>query len=162
MNARDISTAEPFRPRPVRFIELWHEHGWRFKAYTISRGGAVVGDELLGAARGIVRTLVAESATAAATHHYGVGFVGVHQGRGGNVVFVDWWCDENELRHHVFSSGPASPGTLRYETPAGLAGCVWDIGLVHFERQAWVRTALRAPGPAALDDYLAVRAEGDL
>jgi hypothetical protein len=35
---------------------------------------------------------------------YGVGFLGIHDGRGAGLVFVDWWENENDLQHHVFLS----------------------------------------------------------
>jgi hypothetical protein len=32
----------------------------------------------------------------------GVGFLGVHGGRGADFVCIDWWAEENESHHHVY------------------------------------------------------------
>jgi hypothetical protein len=42
--------------------------------------------------------------TIAATPSYHLGFLGVHDGRTSNFVFLDYWAEENELHHHVFVS----------------------------------------------------------
>jgi len=43
---------------------------------------------------------------------YGVGFVGVHDGRAGNFIFLDWWEQENELHHHVSFSSQEQPTAI--------------------------------------------------
>ena len=75
--------------------------------------------------------------------HYSVGFLGIHDGRTANFVFVDWWADENELHHHVYVSPTSEPDNLTYATPTGLIACVWDLRVMAFERQAWLDAVLR-------------------
>ncbi|HSJ10313.1 MAG TPA: hypothetical protein VK928_10375, partial [Longimicrobiales bacterium] len=78
---------------------------------------------------------------------YGVGFMGVHEGRGSNLIFVDWWARENELRHHAWVSPEGEFRQFDYVTPTGLAACVWDLAVIGFERQAWIDTALVTSHP---------------
>jgi hypothetical protein len=120
------------------------------KAYSIASGQEIARPELIAAARQITEKRL-ESAND--TIHYGVGFVGIHDGKTANFVFVDWWADENELHHHLYISPPARPADLRYQTPAGPLACVWDLALIAFEREAWINTALKLPSPE-LDRYL--------
>lgn len=40
---------------------------------------------------------------------YGVGFLGVHDGRGADFVFIDWWAEENELHHHLYMASHNQP-----------------------------------------------------
>jgi len=154
-----IALQERYRPRPVRFIELWDEGGWRLKVYGIAYDRQLPRPELVAAAKRVARERLAQSAEA--LHHYGVGFLGVHDGRGGNFIFLGIWADENELYQHVYASPKDQPGALSYVT-TGLTACVWDLWVMGFERQAWVDSVLDNPGGANLDAYLHVRLNADV
>ena len=93
---------------------------------------------------------------------YGVGFVGVHEGRGANFVFVDWWADENELHHHVYISASDDAEGLEHATPSGLIACVWDLRVIGFERDCWVDMILANPKGPDLEGYLARRLNEDV
>ena len=101
------------------------------------------------------------SAKAIKSRHYEVGFLGIHDGRTSNFVFVDWWADENELHHHVFISPPDKPAELLDMTATGPTACVWDLRGIGFERDAWVSTVLRNAGGPDIDAYLAQRLNED-
>ncbi|MGA8261148.1 MAG: hypothetical protein WB783_13120 [Arenicellales bacterium] len=153
-----MQLSEPYRTRPIRFLDLWTLGNWRMKAYGIVYGRGQPAEELVHAAR---RTAVERlETTAARTNHYGVGFVGIHQGKTGNFVFVDWWADENELHHHVYVSPLERATDLEYMTPTGLAACAWDLFLIGHERDAWVSNVL-ASGAPDLDGYLQARLDAD-
>ena len=107
---------------------------------------------LVDAARQVTSERLKESASR--TNHYGVGFVGIHEGKTGNFVFVDWWADENELHHHVYVSPSANPSKLEYKTPTGLAACAWDLFLISHERDAWVNYVLKQSESPDLEGYL--------
>lgn len=89
-------------PRPVRCIEVWAVEGWRIKVYGIAYRGDHPRAELINAAKSQATSSLPQPAYG--DGRYGVGFLGVHDGRGANVVFVDWWADENELHHQLFLS----------------------------------------------------------
>lgn len=91
----------------------------------------------------------------AGQNHYGVGFVGIHDGRGAIFVFIDFWADENELRHHVYVAPKNQPAQLEYKTPSGLIACVWDLTVIGFERQTWIEYVLANSNGPDLDAYLA-------
>jgi hypothetical protein len=152
---------ELYRPRSVRFLELWQYARWRLKLYAIARDGVEPDAALIDSAKTLAPLHLPPAFATRGGINYGVGFVGVHRGHRSNVIFVDWWAEENELRHHVYASDARSPTDLTYVTPDGFCACVWDLALIAFERDAWVDTVLREPGPAALDNYLARRASGE-
>ncbi|ADE14416.1 isochorismatase family hydrolase [Nitrosococcus halophilus Nc 4] len=133
--------AEAYKTRPIRFLGLWEISGWKLKAYGISYANQIPGQQLIDAAHRVTGERL--SASAAKTHHYGVGFVGIHEGKTGNFVFVDWWADENELHHHVYLSPSEQPAALEYMTPTGLTACAWDLFLISHERDAWVNHVLK-------------------
>ncbi|MGH0029308.1 MAG: isochorismatase [Myxococcota bacterium] len=152
--------SESYRARPIRFLGLWEIDGWRLKAYGITYAGERPDRVLVEAARRVAAERLAESG--GKTRHYGVGFAGIHQGKTGNFVFVDWWADENELHHHVYVSASETPEELRYMTPSGLAACTWDLHLIGHERDAWVRHVLRKSDAPDLDAYLEERLNADV
>jgi len=117
---------ERYRRRPIRFIEVWEEADWRIKVYSITVVGGSLRPELLAAAKEAARRWLRQP-LAPGRRHYGVGFMGVHEGPGANFVFLDWWADDNELYHQVYLSPADDPQHLQYVTPTGLASTVWDL-----------------------------------
>jgi hypothetical protein len=146
---------EIYRPRPIRFLELWADAGWRMKVYGIAYRRSRPRPELVALAKDLALRRLPE--LAARTTHYGVGFLGVHDGRDASFLFLDFWTDENELRHHVYVSPTVCPEQVQYVTPTGLAACVWDLRVLCFERQAWIDTVLANPAGPDLEQYLARR-----
>jgi len=145
---------DPYAARMIRFLEVWEEGGWRLKVYGITyRDGPRA--ELVETGRGLARECL--PVPAAAASRYGVGFMGVHEGRDANLVFVSWWSHENELRQRVFTASLDRPLEFEDVTPSGLAGCVWDLAVVAFERRAWISSMLLDPGSPGLDAYLSSR-----
>lgn len=153
------NTLEPYKRRPIRPMGLWSVRQWRLKTYGIAYGRDAPKQRLVDAAGEVVEDRLVSDAER--TNHYGLGFVGVHEGNNGNFVFLDWWADENELHHHVYVSPKDDPASLVYKTPTGLAACAWDLRVVCFERQAWVEHVLmRAPDPD-FPSYLAEKLNED-
>jgi len=150
---------KPYRTRQIRFLDLWTIGSFRIKAYTISYRNEAVDPALIAAARATAQQRLEQSA--GASNHYKVGFVGIHEGRDGNFVFVDWWADENELHHHVYVSAAATPDRLEYRTPTGLNACAWDLRLIGHERDQWVEAVLKSYPEPDVDAYLEARLETD-
>ena len=147
-----IAISERYRARKINCLELWRFERWRLKVYTVSHSGAAPRPELVSAAKRAALDVLVN----APYGHYGVGFIGVHAGKTGNFVYVDWWADENELHHRVFVSTHERPMDLQDGTATGVTGSVWDLAVQHFERTAWIETVLSREVPD-LDAYLARR-----
>jgi hypothetical protein len=152
-----VELAEPYARRPVSSLGLWRPGEWRIKRYGISYGRPTVRAELAAAAEAAAERVLPSPAVTPT--RYGVGFLGVHDGRGGNFVYVDWWERENELHHHLFFSNADDPGELRAATPDDAVACVWDLAVIGHERDAWVRHVL-VPAVPDLDGYLADTLDG--
>ena len=143
---------EPYKDRSIRFIEYWNIGDWRLKVYGISYKGEYPNQQLIDSSRIIAKNRLEESANL--TNHYNVGFVGIHEGKTGNFVFIDWWADENELHHHVYVSSSENSELFEYLTPAGLTACVWDLLLINHERNAWVAHILESGSTENIKAYL--------
>jgi hypothetical protein len=143
----------PYAPRPIRFLHLHRVDDWRLKLYGIAYGHPTPRAELVSAAEHLaaqhLRTLPAS------LPHYHLGFLGIHDGRTSNFVFLDFWADENELHHHLWVSPTAHPDQFTYVTPTGLSACVWDLALQSFERDAWVKHVLQRSDAPDFEGYLA-------
>jgi hypothetical protein len=155
-----IELSEPYRPRPIRFLEEWRDVGWRLKVYGIAYRWERARAGLVETAKRIARERLPQPAVNAS--RYGVGFVGVHDGRTANFVFVDWWADENELHHHVYSSPSDELESLNDITPTGLSACVWDLRVQAFEREAWIEEALKKTDGGSVERYMARRLNEDV
>lgn len=155
-----VTVQEPYAPRPIRYLETWEEQGWRLKVYGIAYRQTAIRPELAPLARATVFAHLRRVTDDCA--HYGAGFVGIHDGRGAIFIFVDFWADENELHHHVFVAPKDQPERLVYQTPSGLAACVWDLRVLCFERQAWIDAILANPQGPDLDLYLATHLNEDV
>jgi hypothetical protein len=155
-----MTLAEPYATRSVRCLTLLVIDGWRLKVYGIAYRSESPTQALVDAAVAAARKQLPRPAVS--SDRYGVGFVGVHDGRGANFVFVDWWANEDELHHHAWLSSKEEPGRLRATGSDDFTACAWDLAVIGHERAAWVRHVLaRAQGPD-IDAYLADRLSGDI
>ncbi len=148
----------PYESRPICFLELWQPSAWRLKLYGIAYRRVRPNEKLIAAAKRVFEPLLAT----AAKPNYRVGFVGVHEGKTADFVFLDFWADENELHHHVFVSPVGKPDELHCVTGTGLSGCVWDLRLQAFERDAWVANVLQHGAAPDLDGYVAATLNADV
>jgi len=144
---------EPYRARAFRFLGVWDVAGFRLKATAILHQGEAPDTALVAAARERAQAWLTDSPTRQTT--YGVGFLGIHDGRGENQVFLDVWCNENELLHTYWISPKTAPGALARADADHNSVCVWDLALQSHERAAWLRTVLANPDGPDLERYLA-------
>ena len=126
--------------------------GWRLKVYGIAYQGEEPDRELVEAALGAAESVLPRPALNDA--RYGLGFLGIHDGRDSNFVFVSWWENENELQHRVFYSATERPQQLRPATLEEPIACIWDLSVMAHEREAWIRHMLADPAGADADAYL--------
>lgn len=155
-----LSLQEPYKTRPIRFLELWQEAGWRVKVYGIAYQGDRPRPQLVETAKRLARQHLPRPEDQG--NHYGVGFMGVHEGRGAAFVFVDWWANENELHHHVYTGPLDQPDKLDAWKPSDAIACVWDLRVLCFERQAWLDMVLKNRVGPDLEGYLAYRFNQDV
>jgi hypothetical protein len=155
-----IKLAEPYALRSVRSLGVRELDGWRLKLYGIAYRGERPAQALVDAAIAVAQKRLPRPAV---DHdRYGVGFVGVHDGRGANFVFVDWWANEDELDHHAWLSSKKAPGDLRATGSDDFTACAWDLAVIGHERSAWIDHVLARPEGPDVDAYLADQLRGEV
>jgi len=138
---------KPYSPRPIRPAGIARPNAFRIKQYSIHFGDAPFreGDFAAGlrlAFDALPRPALTESRP-------GAGFVIAHQGNGAEYVVLGWWDNENELPLRVFVR-PQTPDGAWRPARGGESVCVWDLEVIWFEREAYVRTVL---GGGTIEDY---------
>jgi hypothetical protein len=155
-----VVLSEGYARRPVRPLPMVEVDGWRLKVHGIAYRGEVPRPELVDAARRVAGETLPRPAVGEG--RYGVGFLGVHDGRDAGFVFVDWWAQENELHHHAFVSPLDRPADLVAVQPGMLTACAWDLAVIAHERDAWVETVLANPAGPDVEAYLARELRADV
>jgi hypothetical protein len=90
---------------------------------------------------------------------HGPGFAVLHQGRDGVYLLAATWYAGHNLTSSTHLVRPGEPAQLE-KLPHDLFACVWELGVYHFEREAWMRTTMFGRGADGFDDYLRARCEG--
>jgi len=144
----------------VRRLRLAELDGWSIKVYGIAYGGEHPDPALVQA--GLQAARGALPSPAVTDRRYGAGFLGAHEGRGSNFVFLDWWADENELHHRVWFSEHDTPGDLPPAGPEDPIACAWDLAVVAHERERWVEHVLARVGGPDVGAYLAAWLHADV
>ena len=81
---------------------------------------------------------------------HGLGFAIVHLACDGDYLLLSQWFNANMLRHRVYQCVVDNRKLANVESLAetGIIACVWELEIMKFERDAWVRTMLSAaPDP---------------
>ncbi|MGD8785566.1 MAG: isochorismatase [Thioalkalispiraceae bacterium] len=147
-----VTLEASYQTRPIRFLGIWEIDEWRMKAYGIAYANSTPQQQLVDAAQQIARHELTQSDMN--MQHYGTGFIGIHEGKTGNFMFISWWANENELYHRVYTSSTDQPGNLVDMTSSGLTACTWDLRVMCFERDAWVESVLKKYPHPDIEAYL--------
>lgn len=155
----DRPSFTPYRPRPLRLIERRQLGDWRMKIYGIALAGRAPRQALVEAT--VVSAAAVLPQPAIAEDRYGIGFAIAHDANGVCFANIYWWQSENKLHQRLYTSPVDDPAAL---TPVvhPAAGCVWELGIIDFERRAWLEDVLANPAGADVERYLGRRLDVDL
>lgn len=145
----------PYQPRPVLFQGVDAHDGWRIKRYAIHLPGETFDAERFRPVLPLALAALPRPATAPGRP--GGAVVITHQGAGVDYLILGWWDRENELPIRVWVRDGAGWRTAQ----GGESVCVWDLGVLWSEREAWVRHGMKTDGPD-LDRWAADIAPGQV
>ncbi|XVV01552.1 hypothetical protein ACQPW3_29725 [Actinosynnema sp. CA-248983] len=153
-----VGVAPDYRHSP-KTVHARPEHdvvvpGGRFKWYDVVRDDEAIADADRALARRTVVAALESGAVPAA-----LGFVVLHLSGGYHFLAVWTWRNENELWQTLYVRGN---GEFRAVVGRGHKPvmCVWEMGPVVHEQQAWVRFLGTARDAGAVEAYLADRMSG--
>jgi hypothetical protein len=146
---------QAYHQRRADFVSEERFGDWRLKLYGLAAPEKGVRQELLDITRGL-----AEASLPAAVDetHHGAAFAIAHDANY-PIALVYWWQAENELHQRVFVGRPDDLTDMS-PVPLTPTGCVWELGVVEFERQAWIEDVIGNPAGPDLDRYMARRFNG--
>jgi hypothetical protein len=151
----------PFKQRRVQTLPLLDFAGWRLKVYGLNVADRKLDDALVEAARNAAQNLLPQPAVSL-PDRYGLGFMIVHVANKVDFVVVCWWGAQNELLLRVLTAPAGQPHRLcQHSNLDGPIGCVWDLGVICAEREAWTRYMMRAAGPD-VEGYLNAIQDGEV
>ncbi|MEZ4629706.1 MAG: hypothetical protein R2880_03145 [Deinococcales bacterium] len=145
---------EAYKPRLIRFLELWQAEGWQMKVYGITYEGKSIDEALVQAAKQTALEVLPQPARN--LNRYGLGFIGIHQGRSYDFVTVAYWNYSTELKQLSLMRASSRGTTLESVDEQELSSDVWDLYLLAFERQAWVSHMLQS-SQASPEGYLSTQ-----
>ncbi|MBC2883996.1 hypothetical protein H7Q97_01100 [Ochrobactrum sp. CM-21-5] len=101
---------------------------------------------------GTARRQIASAREAlAGTPHLDAGFAILHQGEDGLWLLLHWWLEGGIATEILWQSELDEEVEFMPAQPM-LMACVWELGIIDFERRAWMETAMSGKSIA---DYLA-------
>ena len=150
----------PFQERRTWLLGVQELNGWEIKAYAITASGADLSDGVLEAALGFVTSELQEKrleeqqlANDLAPEEK-LGFLILHEGAEAVWLLVDLWIGDI-LHHHLYRAPLDQPREFEKAWQDHSAACVWELEVIHHERNAWVEHVLRHPETPRYDQYLA-------
>jgi len=139
-----------YRARRVSFLGVAEVSGWRLKQHVIGADGEGPSKDAIAAALGAAaRVLPARP---------GVGFVITHTGETALWVLIDWWSEDVMLNQRNLRAPLDDPGALE-PFEQGIVACTWELAVLAFEREAWVRHVLRK---GDIEGYLGAGLEAEV
>lgn len=145
------AVSETYRDRAIDFMGLREVRGWRLKLYSVRYTPEPLPEEVY--EEGLLQAVEALPSPATAADRPGVAFVIFHCGRGVDFLVVNWWDHENELFNRVLLRSFGEAAAWEWGR-GGETACVWDLQILCFERDAYVRRVLAPPHGPDLEGYL--------
>lgn len=148
-----------YQPRPCRFIRHERLGDWRVKVYGIATPGRMPRPALVDATVALAASALPADADAAG--RMGAALAIAHDAATASIAMVYWWEAFNELRVRAFAGPLAEPHAMQALTDPA-AGCVWELGIVDFERRAWIADVLANPKGPDLERYFSRELSADI
>jgi hypothetical protein len=158
-----ISAIRPYRDRHISYLNLANIFGWRLKLYGVSVSEFGVSMNAQAAVVHLAERILPvpplwptkpDQETPSFEARYGVGFGIAHEAADGLYALISWWVGENMLQHHVYYAETGKPEDFKSIAETGVIACVWEMQVMAFERNAWVRDVLANPNESSLERYL--------
>ncbi|MFM9984263.1 MAG: hypothetical protein ACKVOK_03475 [Flavobacteriales bacterium] len=157
-----MSSLPPYKPRSIRFLGIEKHDAWSVKVYSISNRREYISSDTLKEIRAHI-PLWFELARKQTEHTYAVATLIAHEGREGNFAILSWWTEENMLRLYAYLAKTENTGKYELISDKGIVTCIWEMAVLWFERNAWVKFVLQDPdNPNSIHNYLEQHLNDDI
>lgn len=129
-----------YKPRPIRFLELYRHDAWVLKIYSISYKNERLKKEDVELAKSYLNEWLLKSA-AYRLETYNIATLILHEFKGGCFAVINWWTDDNMLQNFVYLKKQNERHFILY-SDNGMTSCVWEMAIWWHERNAWVKHIL--------------------
>lgn len=148
-----------YKPRPIRFLELFQHNDWAIKIYSISSKKEQVNADDVALAKNNLEMWLQHS-TFYNLETYKIATLILHEFNGGCFAIVNWWTDENMLQNFVYLKANNADEFVLY-SDRGISTCVWEMAIWWHERNAWVKHILMKNEKPDFEAYLREQLNGD-
>lgn len=153
MTPPKITITTAYQPRRVGHLPNWVEEQHHFKRYTIAYDDTEV--DLLAFEHGLAFAFQQLSKKPSFSNVQ-LGFIIEHQGNSADYLILGYWANENECFIEVFIHQFNTPKNA-WRPAKEESFCIWDLQIIGFERQAYVRHILSQTGEVDCSAYLEAR-----
>jgi hypothetical protein len=142
-----------YKTRPIRFLEIYAFQDWKIKMYSISIKHRLVDAQNIENAKQLLPVWLQDSKIYP-LETYKIATLILHEGKEGCFAIVNWWIDENMLQQFVYLAKNEQPTEFKLYSNNGIFTCVWEMEVLWFEKNAWVKNILMKADNPDVDAYL--------
>lgn len=151
----------PYKKRPIRFVELYPHDAWQIKIYSISVKNEYVDEQNKISAKAQLHKWLQNSDNYE-LDNYKIATLILHEGKEGCFAIINWWIDENMLQQHVYLASHDNPTVFKPYSHKGIFACVWELAIIWFERNAWVKYVLMNNSNPNVNAYIQAQLNTEL
>ncbi len=148
-----------YRPRPIRFLEVFQHNDWAIKIYSISSKNERVNTQNVAVAKNNLELWLQQSRISN-LEIYKIATLILHEFNDGCFSIINWWTDENMLQNFVYLKTNSATDFVLY-SDKGISTCVWEMAVWWHERNAWVNHILMKHEKPDFAAYLNDHLNGD-
>ena len=142
-----------YTQRPVRFLEVIQQDDWQIKIYLMSTKDTSVDEQTIQLAKSQLPTWLL-NANNYPLETYNIATLILHQGKEGCFAIINWWIDENMMQNHVYLATNEHPTEFVIYSDKGIITCVWEMAILWYERNMWIKYVLKRPKKPDFKMYL--------
>ena len=159
MQPDSLKIKNGYAKRSVRFLELYHYSDRHIKIYSISYSKEKVSTELVEYAKKKIPEWAKNKIHSGCNVHKYSTLI-LHEGNGITFAVFNSWVDENVLQQFVYKV--TDDKYFELYSDKGIFCCVWELEIIMFERNAWVKYILSHPENPQIKEYLSAQLNGEV
>jgi hypothetical protein len=142
-----------YKTRPIRFLEVYTFQDWKIKMYSISVRHRLVDAQNIEHAKQLLHVWL-QASKIYSLKTYKIATLILHEGKEGCFAIINWWIDENMLQQFVYLATNEQPTEFKLYSNNGIFTCVWEMEVLWFEKNAWVKNILMKADNPDVEAYL--------